>query len=67
MYVPFCSDFWRAMEYIDDTLSFDILEDKIMAYQAGLGLSKFHRSCSQILILTKLEIVLKIFIIQSTI
>ena len=22
---PFCAGFWRAMEYIDDTLNFDIL------------------------------------------
>jgi len=43
----FDSDFWRAMEYIDDTLSFEILEDKIMAYQIGLGLAKFHRACSE--------------------
>ena len=41
---PFDSNFWRAMEYIDDTLSFDILEDKIMARQTGIGLSKFHRT-----------------------
>jgi serine/threonine protein kinase len=45
---PFYSDFWRAMEYIDDTLSFDVLEDKKMAYQTGLGLAKFHRTCSDI-------------------
>ena len=25
--LPFYSDFWRAMEYIDHTLSFNILED----------------------------------------
>ena len=43
---PFESNFWRAMEYIDDTLSFDILEDKVMAYQAGVGLAKFHWICS---------------------
>ena len=43
---PFCSEFWRAMLYIDDTYSLDILEDKEMAYQAGLGLAKFHINCS---------------------
>ena len=45
---PFYSDFWRAMEYIDDTLSFEVLEDEKMAYQTGLGLGKFHRACSDI-------------------
>ena len=43
---PYDSGFWRAMVYIDDTFSLDILEDKIMAYQAGLGLSRFHDICS---------------------
>ncbi len=33
---------WRAMEYIDDTFSLDLLEDEKMSYQTGLGLSKFH-------------------------
>ena len=51
---PFDSGFWRAMVYIDDTYSFDILGDKIMAYQIGLGLSKFHLFCSG-LNFTKLE------------
>tara|TARA_B100000579_G_scaffold420223_1_gene419685 strand:+ start:281 stop:1444 length:1164 start_codon:yes stop_codon:yes gene_type:complete len=46
--LPFRSDFWRAMVYIEDTLSFDILEDNKMAYQTGLGLAKFHRICSDI-------------------
>jgi Ser/Thr protein kinase RdoA (MazF antagonist) len=36
------------MKYIDDTLSFDILEDSNMAYQTGLGLAKFHGACSDI-------------------
>ena len=45
---PFDSDFWRAMVYIDDTHSFDILEDKIMAYQTGIGLAKFHAACSDL-------------------
>ena len=56
----FDSDIWRAMDYIDDTFSFDILKDKIMAYQTGLGLSKFHRTCSD-LDLTKLENTIKDF------
>ena len=38
---PFCAGFWRAMEYIDDTLNFDILEDNIMAYQLVLVLLSF--------------------------
>ena len=42
------SDSWRAMSYIDDTLSFDFLEDKAMAYQTGIGLAKFHMSCSDL-------------------
>ena len=42
------SDFWRAMVYIDDTYTLNNLEDKIMAYQIGLGLSKFHISCSDL-------------------
>ncbi|WP_269605143.1 aminoglycoside phosphotransferase family protein [Prochlorococcus marinus] len=46
--LPFRSEYWRAMEYIDDTLSFDILEDNKMAYQTGLGLAKFHVTCSDI-------------------
>ncbi len=45
---PFRSDLWRAMEYIDDTLSFDVLEDNKMAYQTGIGLAKFHLICSDI-------------------
>ncbi len=57
---PFCSDYWRAMEYIDDTLSFDILEDNKMAYQTGLGLAKFHGTCSDI-DLTKLDNTIKDF------
>ena len=58
--LPFCSDFWRAMEYIDDTLTFDILEDNNMAYQAGIGLAKFHGTCLDI-DLTKLENTIKDF------
>jgi len=45
---PFDSEFWRAMEYIDDTFSLGSLEDKIMAYQTGLGLAKFHINCSDL-------------------
>jgi len=58
--LPFCSDFWRAMEYIDDTVTFDILEDNKMAYQAGLGLAKFHGTCSDV-DLEKLESTIKDF------
>ncbi len=45
---PFDSDIWRAMIYIDDTFSLDILEDKLMAYHTGIGLAKFHKSCSDL-------------------
>ncbi len=58
--LPFCSDFWRAMEYIDDTLSFDTLEDNKMAFQTGLGLAKFHQICSDF-DLGKLENTIKDF------
>ena len=57
---PYYSDFWRAMEYIDDTLSFDVLEDKKMAYQTGIGLGKFHQTCSDI-DLTKIKNTIKDF------
>ncbi len=43
---PFDSEIWRAMLYIDDTVSFDTLGDNFMAYQTGIGLAKFHKSCS---------------------
>ena len=43
---PYYSDYWRAMVYIDNTFSLDVLEDKSMAYQTGFGLSKFHMFCS---------------------
>ena len=52
--VRFSSNFWRAMKYIDDTLSFDTLEDDKMAYQTGVGLATFHAICSD-LDLKKLE------------
>ena len=45
---PFESEFWRAMVYIDETHSFEFLEDKMMAYETGLGLAKFHLLCSDI-------------------
>ncbi len=57
---PFHSDYWRAMEYIDNTFSFNVLEDNNMAYQTGLGLGKFHGTCSDI-DLTKLENTIKDF------
>jgi len=56
----FNSEFWRAMSYIDKTLSFDVLEDKIMAYQTGIGLSKFHFNCFD-LDCTKLKNTIKDF------
>ena len=43
---PFESNIWRAMIYIDQTFSSDYLADEIMAYQAGVGLAKFHLICS---------------------
>lgn len=45
---PFDSDYWRAMVYIDDTFSYDILKEKSMAYETGLGLAKFHLICSDL-------------------
>ena len=44
--LPFDSYFWRAMVYINDTFSLDILEDNKMAYQVGIGLARFHSNCS---------------------
>ena len=38
----FESNFWRAIKYIDQTLSLNYIEDNNMAYQIGLGLAKFH-------------------------
>ena len=58
--LKFCSDYWRAMEYIDNTLCFDSLEDNKMAYQTGIGLAKFHGTCSNI-DLKKLEKTIKEF------
>tara|TARA_Y100001968_G_C19376869_1_gene728138 strand:+ start:354 stop:1511 length:1158 start_codon:yes stop_codon:yes gene_type:complete len=58
--LPFPSGIWRAMEYIDDTISFDILEDYKMAYQTGIGLANFHEKCSDI-DLMKLENTIKDF------
>ena len=46
--LPYCADFWRAMEYINDTISFEVLEDNKMAFETGLGLAKFHVLCSDI-------------------
>ena len=58
--LPFDSGFWRAMLYIDNTLSFDTLEDNLMAFQAGIGLAKFHLSCSDF-DFTKLQNSIKYF------
>ncbi len=43
---PYDSNNWRAMIYIDRTFSQDYLEDESMAYQTGIGLAKFHLTCS---------------------
>tara|TARA_Y100001968_G_scaffold227167_1_gene209890 strand:- start:71 stop:1234 length:1164 start_codon:yes stop_codon:yes gene_type:complete len=56
----FRSDSWRAMKYIDNTLSFEVLEDNKMSFQTGLGLAKFHRMCCDI-DLAKLENTIKDF------
>ncbi len=45
---PFECDLWRAMVYIDGTFSLDSLEDELMAFQAGIGLAKFHSFCSDL-------------------
>ncbi len=43
---PYDSNNWRAMIYIDRTFSQDYIEDESMAYQTGIGLAKFHLTCS---------------------
>ena len=63
---PYYSDFWRAMEYIDETLSFDVLEDKKWLIKQVLVLVSFIEYAPT-LTLQKLKIQLKIFIIQSNI
>tara|TARA_B100000214_G_scaffold371128_1_gene346970 strand:- start:76 stop:1239 length:1164 start_codon:yes stop_codon:yes gene_type:complete len=45
---PFDHHCWRAMVHIDETITFDILEDRAMAYQVGIGLAKFHTKCSDL-------------------
>ena len=45
---PFESHFWRAMVYIDETFTLNILEGTTMAYQVGIGLAKFHINCSDL-------------------
>tara|TARA_B100001250_G_scaffold373420_1_gene359555 strand:+ start:869 stop:1813 length:945 start_codon:yes stop_codon:yes gene_type:complete len=45
---PFESDYWRAMVYIDEASSYESLEDELMAYQTGIGLSRFHLLCSDL-------------------
>ena len=44
----FDTEYWRAMEYIDEVFSLDSLEDEIMAFQTGIGLAKFHSLCSDL-------------------
>ena len=46
--LSFDSHFWRAMFYIDDTFTLDILEDITLAHQVGIGLAKFHKNCSDL-------------------
>tara|TARA_Y100001968_G_scaffold287678_1_gene289316 strand:- start:52 stop:1215 length:1164 start_codon:yes stop_codon:yes gene_type:complete len=43
---PFESNYWRAMIYIDQTFTLDLLKDKLIAYQTGVGLGKFHFICA---------------------
>ena len=57
---PFDSEFWRAMEYIDNAFNFNNLEDEQMSYQTGVGLAKFHLICSD-LNFSKLKINIKNF------
>ena len=45
---PFESDLWRAMVYIDKTFCADFLKNETMAYETGIGLSKFHLICSDL-------------------
>ena len=45
---PFESEFWRGIEYIDKTFNVDSLKDDRMAFQAGIGLAKFHLICSDL-------------------
>ena len=47
-FFPYNSSIWRAMFYIDQAISLKVLEDKKMAFQAGIGLSKFHLMCSDL-------------------
>ncbi len=42
------SEVWRAMTYIDKTFSITSLEDEKIAYEVGIGLSKFHFFCSDL-------------------
>ena len=57
---PYDSNFWRAMVYIESAFSLDVLENKIMAYETGIGLAKFHSICSDF-DLSKLKVGLKNF------
>ena len=41
--LPFDFEIYRVMVYIDNTSSFDTLEDELMAYQAILCLSRFYQ------------------------
>ena len=44
----FESEFWRGIQYIDDTFNVDFLKDEQMAFQTGVGLAKFHLICSDL-------------------
>ena len=46
--LAFESEIWRAMLYIDNSLTFHSLDDQRLAYQVGIGLSKFHFLCSDL-------------------
>ena len=54
------SNLWRAMSYIDHTFNLEFLEDDEIAYQTGVGLSKFHMICSD-LDCSKLQVGIKNF------
>tara|TARA_B100000579_G_scaffold407997_1_gene395719 strand:+ start:3635 stop:4798 length:1164 start_codon:yes stop_codon:yes gene_type:complete len=45
---PFESNYWRAMVFIDEAISLDCLDNVEIAYEIGLGLSKFHFFCSDL-------------------
>tara|TARA_Y100001968_G_scaffold170959_1_gene156396 strand:+ start:424 stop:1575 length:1152 start_codon:yes stop_codon:yes gene_type:complete len=46
--LPFESELWRGIKYIDETFTVNSLKDERMAFQAGVGLAKFHLICSDL-------------------